>query len=271
MILPVGSIVTEKTLEEFYILKKSLESFHDCRWILSCDAYTYDELNGQENVDCHLLVSTDDCDHNLADEEKRENWMKVMMTKFDIAKFGIEKYEHILFLDCDMIFVNPIEDKVLKQFENKDIDACICQHMTNDWKNEAMHGLFNAGMFHVKSLEFVEAWENLSKQYKQYGFYYEQQPLEYVQRNFLTVNLPINYNIGWWRFNNAQTHARLSLLQLQDNKLFFGPRPAVNFHVHTVRPLEYENFGQFLVDKVLTLFDKSQNDVYEKIALSIRK
>ena len=101
--------------------------------------------------------------------------------------------------------------------------------------------------------------------YKKYNFYFEQQPLEFVQRNFVSVNFPINYNIGWWRFNTPQTQSRLNSLRLKDDKIYFGNRPAVNFHVHTVRELEYENFGQFLVDKVMDMFKSSQNKEYKLI------
>ena len=196
MILPVGSVVTKKTICEFDLLKASIEQYHDCRWIMSCDDVAYDNYKNHENIECLNIIETDDCDHNVGSETQKDNWMKVMMTKFDVVDKLIDNHGHGLFLDCDMIFTNPIEDKVLGLFTNENIDACICQHMTNDWQNEAQHGLFNGGMFHVKNKDFVSKWRELSKKYKEYGFYYEQQPLEFIQRNFVTANLPINYNLS---------------------------------------------------------------------------
>ena len=188
-----------------------------------------------------------------------------MMTKFDASKLLIENFGHALFLDSDMIFVNEIEQKILELFENKNVDAAICQHMTNNWPIEAKHGLYNGGMFHVKNLNFLEQWINLSKNYKQYNFYFEQQPLEYVQRNFVSLNLPINYNIGWWRFNSEQTKSRLNQLRIEENKIMFGNLPAVNFHVHTLRQIGYENFGQFLVDKIKSLMSETENQNYKDL------
>lgn len=264
--IPVGSIVTEKTIGEFEILKFSLESYHSIKWILSCDEISYEKYKNIDNCICLKLIKTDDCDHNIQIQSKKDNWMKVMMTKFDVCEYGIKKYGHILFLDSDMIFVNPIEDKILSLLEDNRLDAMICQHMSNDHANEAIHGVYNAGMFHVKNLKLLESWRELSSNYKELGFYFEQQPLEYVQRNFITVNLPINYNIGWWRFNNQKTKNRLELLSIKDEKIFFGNLPAVNFHVHTVKEIGYQNFGQFLVNKIYNLFKNADNKVYNNLS-----
>ena len=269
MILPVSSVVTSKTISEFDLLKLSLEEFHQCEWVISCDQSAYDKYNNVSNMTCLKLIESDDCDHNMGTAQQKDTWMSVMMTKFDVIGVLLEKYNHGLFLDSDMVFVGPFEEKILAAFVNPDIDACICQHMTNNWSVEAQHGLYNAGMFHVKSAEFIKEWKTLSEDYKKYGFYYEQQPLEYVQRNFVALNLPINYNIGWWRFNSPKTKSRIDSLRVEDDTIYFGKLPAVNFHVHTSRELEYENFGQFLVDKIKVLLAQTDNESHAKILKSL--
>jgi len=265
MILPVASVVTNKTICEFDLLRLSLEQYHDCQWTISCDKAAYDKYQDVENIKCLKLIETDDCDHNVATDIQKDNFMKIMMTKLDAVETSMLNHGHALFLDSDMIFVNPIEESVLNVFANKNIDACICQHMTNHWQTEAQHGLYNAGMYHVKNMNFVNEWKTLCKDYKKHGFYFDQQPLEYVQRNFISLNLPINYNIGWWRFNRPTTAPRLGLLRIVDDKLYFGIRPAINFHVHTLREIGYQNFGQFLVDKIKELFEESDNQNYKEL------
>jgi hypothetical protein len=265
MILPVCSVVTQKTIGEFDLLKLSLEEFHECDWIISCDQAAFDKYSDISNVTCLKLIESDDCDHNTGSPQQKDRWMSVMMTKFDVIEAHLEKNGHGLFLDSDMVFVGPLEEKILDAFNNENIDACICQHMTNNWEVEAKHGLYNGGMFHMRSLDFVKEWKSLSTDYKKYGFYYEQQPLEYVQRNFVSLNLPINYNIGWWRFNSPKTRARLDMLSVNNDRIYFGKSPAVNFHVHTSRELNYQNFGQFLVDKIKNLLASTENKSYKKI------
>jgi lipopolysaccharide biosynthesis glycosyltransferase len=270
MIIPVSSVVTSKTIGEFELLRTSMQEFHECEWVLSCDDESYERYNQEKNITCLNLIETDDCDHNIGSPEQKDNWMKVMMTKFDAINALIEEHGHGLFLDSDMIFVGPLEEKILSAFENKNIDACICQHMTNNWQVEAQHGLYNGGMFHIKNTDFVEQWKSLSKDYKKYGFYYEQQPLEFVQRNFVSLNLPINYNIGWWRFNSPKTRSRLELLRAEGDKIMFGKLPAVNFHVHTSRELGYQNFGQFLVDKIKDMLSQTENESHKKILKALK-
>jgi len=270
MILPVASVVTKKTICEFDLLKKSMEQYHRCEWIISCDDAANEKYKNIKNIKCLNLIDTDDCDHNLGSTVQKDNWMKVMMTKFDAIEELISDFGHALFLDSDMIFTHPIEENILDLFNNKNIDACICQHMTNDWPTEAQHGLYNGGMFHIKNKDFISQWRSLSKDYKKYGFYFEQQPLEYIQRNFVSVNLPINYNIGWWRFNRPNTKSRLNLLTIKDNSIYFGNRPAVNFHVHTLREIGYQNFGQFLVDKMCDLMEETSNKKYSDIVENIK-
>jgi hypothetical protein len=265
MTLPVASVVTEKTLTEFNLLKLSLEQYHDCEWFISCDQIAYNSLINLKNLNCLKLIETDDCDHNVGSSLQKDNFMQVVMTKFDAAKAAHETHGSCLFLDSDMVFVNPFEEEILSLFQNKHIDAVITQHMTNNWQIEAKHGLYNAGMWHVKNLNFINNWIELSKNYKKYNFYFEQQPLEYVQRNYISLNLPINYNIGWWRFNTPQTKQRLEKLIVANDKIYFGNRPAINFHAHTSRKLDSPNYGQFLVDKIKILFDQTNNKNYKKL------
>jgi len=271
MILPVASVVTKKTLSEFLLLKTSLEKYHDCNWYISCDYYVGKELEKFSNIKCMRVIETDDADHNVGNPIQKENYMKIMLSKFDSVEKALEKNKGCLYLDSDMIFVNKIEDNVLSLFENENIDAFLTQHMTNDWQNESMHGLYNAGMFYIKNKKFLHEWKKMCLSYKETGLYYDQQPLEYIQRNFVCINLPINYNIGWWRFNNNKTNKRIELLKLNNEKIFFGKNPAINFHMHTLKNNGYQNFGQFLLDKVISLMQNSSQAEYKEILQMLTK
>lgn len=263
--IPVCSVVTGKTLAEFKLLKFSLEQYHDVEWFISCDEEVEKYYKDAYKVNPLKVIDTDDCDHNVQSEEKNDNWMKVMMSKFTICRKALEKREYCLFLDSDMVFVNPIEDKVLRLLETKSVDAIIAPHMTNNVAIEAKHGYYNAGMFAATSVEFLDAWENLSKDYKKYNMYFEQQPLEFIHRHFLTANFPMHYNLGWWRFNLPQTQDRIRMFNDRDGELYLANDKAVNFHFHALRELETDNFGKFMVDFVFDYLSKSENEKYKKI------
>ena len=56
--------------------------------------------------------------------------------------------------------------------------------------------------------------------------------------------------------------SRLQHLTVQDNQITFMGRPAVCFHVHTMKSLDYNNQGKFLVDKVFQLMSTTKNKKY---------
>jgi hypothetical protein len=264
------SVVTNKTLKEFFLLKDTIELFHKCYWTISCDEMVFKSLNNIDNIKCIQNILSDDCNHNTVDENKKNNWMNVMMTKFDCVEDSIKNFGYGFFLDSDMIFVNSVQKNILNLIKDENIDAFVCQHMTNNWQVEAKHGAYNAGMFVIRNMNFLNEWKSLSKDYKKYNFYFEQQPLEFIQRNFTCINLPINYNIGWWRFNSQETVRRLEKFNVAEDQIMFGNLPVVNFHVHTVKN-ENINYGQFLLDKIIALLKQSQSTNHKKIVNLLEK
>ena len=264
MILPVATVATENCYDELRLTMFSLEQYHKCKWYISCDQYVYDRIHHIENVVAKRLVTGPQGNHNSRDPQEQTSFLKVVLTKFDICKAAIADEGGVLFLDSDMLFVNEFEPEMLKTLKVPSLDAIISQHMTNNWKNEAHHGYFNVGMFFLRNTDLIDKWRYLSENHRKLNMYYEQKPLEYVQRNFITANFPINYNIGWWRFNEAETRSRLEKLVLERNKIFFGSKPAVNFHMHVFKESQM-NYGKFLVDKVSSLMKISNNRKYDEL------
>ena len=264
--LIIATITTKKTIKEFLLLKYSIEKFHEVEWYVATDKSSVIDLSIFFNVYPFVFIDSDDCDHNVNDIDKNDRWMNVMMTKFDICQEALKYNNYVLFVDCDMLFVNKIEDRILNLFFNKDIDAGICQHMTNDFMNEGKHGFYNAGMVFVRNKDFLNLWKDLSLNYKKYNLYYEQKPLELIQQQFVTFNFPINYNIGWWRFNRNHLIHRLQEFKLNnDSLLLFYNKPAINFHMHCLRDLETQNFGEFLVKNIFQFLNLSKNNIYKDI------
>jgi hypothetical protein len=263
--LPICTVVTQNCLSEFLLFKTSVEKFHDCDWFISCDEYVNNYLSESDSLHRFQLIDSDDCDHVINDQKQNDNFTKLILTKFDICDIGLREYPFVLLIDNDMIFTNPIDDNILWMLERKQIDAFVCPHMTDGFGDEKITGYFNCGMVFISSKEFVEHWRVLTKNHKQLGLYYEQKPLELVIKAFVTGNLPMNYNIGWWRFLTPQTEKRLELFNVQDQNIFYGNLPAVNFHFHTLKKLKYPNQGEFLKDMIFSAMDQGFNMNYRSI------
>lgn len=271
MILPVCTVVTKNCFKEFLLFKASLEQFHECDWFISADEYVRTHLEGGPSIHCHLLIDSDDCDHVINDQEQNDNFTKLILTKFDICTEGLKHHPFVLLIDNDMIFTNPIDEKIINLLATKVIDAFVCPHMTDGFGDEKITGYFNCGMTFISNQEFVDHWRILTTNHKKLGLYYEQKPLELVLKSFVTGNLPMSYNIGWWRFLTPKTKNRLELINIQDQKIFFGKLPAVNFHFHTLKNLKYQNMGEFLKDTVFHFMNESFNIQYRQILETYEK
>lgn len=263
--IPVASVVTQKSLSEFLLLKMSLERYHDIKWYLSVDSCACETLKNFSNVQCQVIVKTDDCSHGTNDPVKNRLFLELVMTKFDAMKAGISENGRCLFIDSDIFFTNPIDERVLTLMNDNRIDAIISPHMTNNLALETQVGHYNVGFFAMRNTDYLSLHEAMSWRHKELGMYYEQQPLQFSSYNFLTVNLPINYNIGWWRFNETQTRKRLDLLEVKDNSIHFCGMPAVCFHVHALKKLDYVNQGKSLMERLTGLMRQCNNEKYGEI------
>ena len=158
--------------------------------------------------------------------------------EFLLTKYSLEQYHDcVWYVSCDEFTQSKIS-----HFDN------VCAE---------------AGMFLLRNVEMVDRWRALSENHKQLNMYYEQKPLEYVQRNYITANFPINYNIGWWRFNETYTRDRLNKVHLRDDQIYFGEKPAVNFHLHLLKDSQM-NHGKFLMDKLFQMMSESNNKKYHE-------
>lgn len=264
--IPVASVATQKSLNEFLLLKMSLEQYHNVQWFVSTDEFAYNKLKDFHNIACLNLIKSDDCSHGTNDPIKNRLFLELVMTKFNALKLAISTHGYGLFIDADIFFTAPIEDRVLDLMKNKDIDSILSPHMTNNLSLEAQVGHYNVGFFSMRNIEYLNLHEAMSWKHKELGMYYEQQPIQFSSYNFITVNLPINYNIGWWRFNEPQTQKRLEFLTTNGNDILFDGKKAVCFHVHALKKLDYTNYGKFLMSKVITLMKScSSNKNYEEI------
>jgi len=255
--------VTKSYYKEFLLLKYSAEQYHRCRWVVSCDKEIYDKIRYDANVDAILNIHVErEGDHVTGTDEEAKSFNDTTFTKFESCRFSIEKYGYALFLDSDTFFVNPLEERFFGTVENDDIQLMASPHYSDNAVSTTDTGFYNSGMFVIKCEEILDRWQVLSFFQKDLNLYFEQKPLEFIVREHFVVDLPLNYNLGWWRFNSAMVHDRLKYLKLRENKIYIGDYPVVNFHVHMLKELRYGNMGDFLKIKILNLLEKSKNSKY---------
>ncbi|SHL12859.1 hypothetical protein SAMN05444414_105183 [Roseovarius marisflavi] len=260
MNLSLSTIATKKSLSEFLLLKHSIELFHDCQWCVVADSTTESVLRSLDNVSVVEVFSTDDSklSHGVTDVTMKSYHYDLMLAKFSATKAALSENGWAVYLDADMLFVNPIDDYVFRLLKDSDVDAVLTPHYTNDKPNEMRVGIFNAGMFGVSNPEFLEKWHEYCIVHRDKSTYFEQQPIEFIYKIFRCLTLPINYNIGWWRFKDGFSDHRFDYISLDEKGgLMFYGLPAINFHFHLMKPLLYPNNGQRLIQNVIDLMSSS--------------
>jgi hypothetical protein len=223
MIYSISSVVTKNCLKEFLLTKYSCEQFNDCKWYIYCDKYSYDILKKYDNVILNTFEIDDNfSNHNSNNKLEKETFLNIILNKFNSIETCLSKENISLFLDSDMLFTGKIEDKYFKLLENNQIDFIVSPHYTNNLLIENQYGLYNVGMFAVNDKQKIETWKHLTKDHEKLNLYYEQKPFELIMKNYFSLSLPINYNIGWWRFNQDSTKNRINQLNIVDIKSFKG-------------------------------------------------
>ena len=264
--LVCASVVTEKAYKEFLLLEKSLSLYYDVKWHISTDQFVYDKLAKKHK--CLNIIESDEGTHGSNDPEKNDIHMKMMMTKFDACEEALKENDYVLFLDSDIFFIDKFNDKLYELVTSSNlIDAILSPHHTENKSLEANVGYYNGGMFCIKNKELLANWKAMSLEYKKYNMYFEQQPLEYSTKEFIIANFPIQCNIGWWRMNENNTQQRINSLGLhpETNDLYFLGKKAVNFHVHTLKKLDYENYGAFMLERILLCLKNSNKKEHKNL------
>lgn len=242
-LLILSCSVTESHFKEFLLLKYSAELFHDCLWYLSCDEYSYKTLPKDVNI------SSENIDMNngkvFGNKEEIFNFYKVIDGKFAAAKRAIANHGQVLMVDSDIIFCGEFEGA------SPDVDAAICPHHQWNPEMDKAWGMYNVGFVYIRNIKFLEAWEQETKSGKHE---FEQVPMEVVVHNsdFRCQTLPINHNMGWWRFNSDIKKYRINSFSIFGDNILFDGHFVSSFHFHSFvecghsKPLKSFIFGFLL-------------------------
>jgi hypothetical protein len=250
--LNLATVVTKSHLKEFLFLKFTCERFHNCSWSVICDDYSYNYLkNLYQNV---LLYKSDITNGSVfGDSTEQDNFFKTICEKFEVCRKGLKNKEYVLFVDSDIVFTEKV-CSLFTEFINSDNDIIVSPHYQLNPGLDSVWGRFNVGFIMIKNPKVIDDWESITKTKK---YLFEQMPLDVLLQSnkYKYDTFPINYNMGWWRFNNQKTQHRLECLDIQRQKISLNGIPINSFHVHMF--LNKENpQGQFLLSILKEVFNK---------------
>jgi hypothetical protein len=249
--ITVVSAVTKNCLKDFLLMRKSLQSHHEAHFHLACDDYCYNYLNGNfENLECEQIITSNGADHVRGDANEKEDFIQIIKCKFNIAKKTLSSEKFILWCDVDHFFFNPFDEDMLDLCASRKVDAALTPHFSDGFADEKTVGYYNCGFAFISNMEFLNMWSKLFDMHKQLGLYFEQKPLEVTTQTFTTVTLPLNYNVGWWKFMGPSGQARQESIKLEDTVKFMN-KDLINFHFNffkqTKHAYDQKSFQQTVV------------------------
>jgi hypothetical protein len=204
------SVATKEMKKECLLLIRTIRLFHKQPIYLFTDTETRDflEESGVENVYIRVEVNPDQLDQVQSAVEvvvKKQNDFHrsdVISKKMDVMDYALSEQNSTMFLDSDIIFINPIP-------ETYDTELALSPHYYpahNKHKQETF-GVYNAGYVFCANKTFPKYWKKL---YFTRSNFYEQQCMEYFEENYSVSLFPENHNVGIWREETLQSLKEMS-------------------------------------------------------------
>jgi hypothetical protein len=250
----ISTIITKSCLKDFLLMKKTFDLYHtEHLYDLACDNYCFDYLNNNfNNLKCSKYENLEDGNHIENNDKSLTNFKNIIKIKFEHTLKILQKSQDIvLWCDTDHIFVNKLDNFIYKDTN----DALITPHYSNNFANENEVGFFNCGFVFIKNINFLIEWQRLYNQQDKLNIYFEQKALELACKKFKTTNLPINYNVGWWKFMNEKFEGNFNYLKIDKQDITLYGNKVINFHFHFFKEKDHafnKNYFKNLLISVLT-------------------
>ena len=226
--------VTKSCLKDFLLMKKTFEMYHPESFItVVCDKFCYDYLyDNFKNVVPILDDSINDGNHVVDNSQQKQSFKNIISKKFDLAISNNPSPSNpVLWCDVDHIFINRIDDKILTGAES--YDAALTPHFSDGFADERTVGYYNCGFAIIFNDLSLHSWKTLYEKHEDFNLYYEQKPLEVISRYFNILNLPINYNFGWWKCISNFMGGNMKWINLsKSNDICWQDKGIVSWHFH---------------------------------------
>lgn len=231
----VATVCTGNRLEEFKLLKRTLERYHRCTWYVTCDTYSHTTIKQYHNV----VALEKQLQPARNTGESFQNFTAVVENKMESMIHGINQHGWCLFLDTDLIFLNKLDGEFTSYINNDTKRLFVTDHYS---LTPRKYGRFNAGMIAMKDVDTARRWSQLTYELScPVGL--EQKPIESLVRENKpnTIIAGPQYNYGWWRDRNID-----NVHDVVEGQFCVNNKPVVNLHVHTDKLLQRARESRWL-------------------------
>jgi hypothetical protein len=218
--LALATVVTESVLEEFLILKESVDLFHPggFSWFIRVDCVSMGRLSSISGIHCTPFTERLAERPDTSSFRFRKMAAEKMNAMDDAWRNG--QFSSVVFLDADLI----ITHELFPALQHHSAEVILVPHHFpyRHRRLEALYGRYNAGFVYSRTPQLSTWWRDafLANPH----MFAEQGPLDLITTRFSVDLLDENANIGAWR---SPSFGLFPLLSSQS--LFL--------HVHLFQPL----------------------------------
>ncbi len=225
------TICTSTCVNELKGFLMSLSLFHlNERIYILCDTITKDiinkfMINQPIKLEIIWIANLDKyTKFNRTTMERLDIWSDFQMSKSIVIDKALEREKDTLFLDCDIIILNKIDDIL-----EGDYDIGVSPGFVNK-QTEEKYGKYNGGMLWVKNKQVPEKWREFTKKSR----YYDQASIEDLVKHFNSFEFGDNYNLQTWRFIVGEEHATniMSYIFPKNGYIMYKNKPLKFIHTH---------------------------------------
>lgn len=216
-----ASIVTKASLQEFWILKATLEMCHKATypWFVRCDEEAYASMVDMREIRCHVFTRAQAVRPNLFSPEFRP----IMAEKMNVMEdaWREKNWDAVIFLDADLIVTKAFIPDLMNLPQQIVLTP---HHLPPEIGTRSTgFGRFNGGFALTKSPAFHEWWRQafLARPDR----FMEQACLDDAPGIFDAALLDQRANVGCWRRSQLTRFAPI-------------PQDCLFLHVHLFQPVD---------------------------------
>lgn len=221
-----------RSLREFRLLHATASRWGSYSFLVACAPEFAADLAVMEFV-CPIVIVGAALVHRDGEDRNHhgDRCRNLLRSKLHISREAIRRFGYAFYMDVDCFVVSAFQGQLLDLLGDYEILASP-HYMAKKALVEC--GAYNAGMFLTASERILEDWERqIARDPNGYG---DQTAFNDVLSSSRVFDLPMAYNIGWWRYS-AEAEP-FSPVVFDNGQFLVGDQPVYNFHLRLSQPTD---------------------------------
>jgi hypothetical protein len=233
------TVATKQCKHELIALLLSLAYYHPKSVVyIICDTITANTFTMNIDLECKFFIKLDEYS-NLSRQQMTEKgiWGEFQMSKATAIEYALRDTEDTLFLDCDVIFLEPI--KIPKGYSL----GVSRGYINNETSNKV--GLYNGGFLWTNQKNLPIVW----RQYTQKSRYYDQASIEDLTYIYSFFEFIEQTNFQSWRFIVGEEPNPEKYFTPTNKHILYKEKRLQSIHTHFTEA-RFQEINKFFIQQL---------------------